>query len=454
MVLFVRNLADKTVEASRASGGSSVPERVESLKTNSSNESDLPPLTQEEVRRLRDDFPILATKTDDGKPLVYLDNGATTQRPRSVLAAMTAAYEQYFSNVHRGGHSLAARTTEQYERARQLARDFLRARHSHEVIFTSGTTAAINLVARSWGDANIGANDEVLLTEMEHHSNIVPWQQLAQRTGCKLRFAPITDDGQLDLERWSEILNERTKLVAFTAVSNVLGTINPIAELTRRAHAIGAKVLVDAAQAAPHQPLDVQRDDIDFLALSGHKMLGPTGIGLLYGKESLIDAMPPFLGGGSMIRTVTIDGFSPAMLPAKFEAGTPPIVEAIGLGAAIEYLNAIGLERIHRYEQSLAQAAHAALASIDGLAILGPSPEKKGGIVTFTLRGAHPDEVAKVLDANGVAIRAGHHCAMPLHQRLGLPASSRASFYLYNTLAEVEQLAEALRRTRKIFEAK
>ncbi|MFO0902004.1 MAG: cysteine desulfurase [Pirellulales bacterium] len=401
---------------------------------------------------LRADFPILSRTFDDDRSLVYLDNAATTQRPRQVLDAMNEAYERYFSNVHRGGHALAAETTEHYEHARRRVRDFVNARHSHEIIFTSGTTAAINLVARSWGDANLRPGDEVLLTELEHHSNIVPWQQLAQRTGCVLRYAPIADDGQLDLDRWSERLTSRTKLVAVTAVSNVLGVINPIDELARRAHASGAKILVDAAQAAPHQSLDVRHSDVDFLAFSGHKMLGPSGIGVLYGKESELDAMPPFLGGGSMIRTVTLEGFTPATLPSKFEAGTPPIVEAIGLGAAIDYLQQVGLDRIHAHEQQLAAAAHAALESIAGLTILGPAPARKGGIVTFTLAGAHPDEVAKVLDAHGVAIRSGHHCAMPLHQRLGLSASSRASFYLYNTAEEVQRLAEGLLRARQMFD--
>jgi cysteine desulfurase/selenocysteine lyase len=331
-------------------------------------------------------------------------------------------------------------------------RRLLNAARKHEVVFTSGTTAVVNLVANSWGTANVRAGDEILLTIMEHHSNIVPWQQLAARTGCRLRFAPLAADGRLDLEAWTEMLTERTRLAAFTAVSNVLGSINPIEEMTRRAHAAGAVVMVDAAQSVPHQRLDVRRIDADFVAFSGHKMLGPTGIGVLYGKESLLEAMPPFLGGGSMIRTVTIDGFEPAMLPAKFEAGTPPIVDAIALGAAIEYLERIGLERIHRHEERLCRAAHEALSRIDGVEMLGPAPEHKGGIATFTMRGAHPDEIAKVLDAQGIAVRAGHHCAMPLHERLGLPASCRASFYFYNTMEEVEQLTESLRTARRLFD--
>jgi cysteine desulfurase/selenocysteine lyase len=409
-------------------------------------------LSDDEIARLRDDFPILATTVGDGVPLVYLDNAATTQRPRAVIDAIREAYETYFSNVHRGGHALAARTTERYEGARESVRRLLNAERKHEVVFTSGTTAAVNLVAQSWGVANVRAGDEILLTIMEHHSNIVPWQQLAARTGCRLRFAPLALDGRLDLEAWSGMLSERTRLAAFTAVSNVLGTVNPIEEMTRRAHSAGAVVMVDAAQSAPHQRMDVRRLGADFVAFSGHKMLGPAGIGVLYGKEALLEAMPPFLGGGSMIRTVTTDGFEPAMLPAKFEAGTPPIVDAIALGTAIEYLERIGLDRIHRHEERLCRAAQAALGTIEGVAVLGPAPEHKGGIATFTMRGAHPDEIAKVLDAQGIAVRAGHHCAMPLHDRLGLSASCRASFYFYNTLSEVERFAEALRTARRLFD--
>lgn len=453
MVLFVRALAQKA-EAARAGADRTpvVAEHTPSRPVVPTTEAPVVPLTDDEVLTLRADFPILGTTVGDGVPLVYLDNAATTQRPRAVIDAMRDAYESYFSNVHRGGHTLAARTTERYEGARESVRRLLNAARKHEVVFTSGTTAAVNLVANSWGMANVRAGDEILLTIMEHHSNIVPWQQLAARTGCRLRFAPLAADGRLDLEAWTEMLTERTRLAAFTAVSNVLGSINPIEEMTRRAHAAGAVVMVDAAQSAPHQRLDVRRIDADFVAFSGHKMLGPTGIGVLYGKEALLEAMPPFLGGGSMIRTVTIDGFEPAMLPAKFEAGTPPIVDAIALGAAIEYLERIGLERIHRHEERLCRAAHEALSRIDGVELLGPAPEHKGGIATFTMRGAHPDEIAKVLDAQGIAVRAGHHCAMPLHERLGLPASCRASFYFYNTMAEVEQLTESLRTARRLFD--
>jgi cysteine desulfurase/selenocysteine lyase len=396
-----------------------------------------------DVAALRADFPILATTIHDGVPLAYLDNGASTQHPRAVIQAMVDSYEQSYANVHRGIHWLSERSTDLFELARVRVQRFLGAAAAEEIIFTRGTTESINLVARSWGDANLRAGDEVLLTEMEHHANIVPWQQAAERTGATLRWLPISDDGLLRLDLLDEYLTPRTKLVAVTAVSNVLGTINPIVEIIARARAVGALVLVDAAQSVPHLPTDVAALGADFLAFSGHKMLGPTGIGVLYGRRELLEAMPPFLGGGGMIRRVRQDGFDPAGLPSKFEAGTPPIVEAIGLGVAIEYLQRIGLERIHEHEQRLTRAAHAALAEIEGLKFVGPKPEHKAGIVSFTCD-VHPHDVAQVLDQRGVAVRAGHHCAMPLHKRLGIVASTRASFYLYNTLEEVDRLASAL----------
>lgn len=402
------------------------------------------PMSAAEVAALRADFPILATTLDDGRPLVYLDNAASTQRPRQVIGAMVEAYEKYYSNVHRGGHALAARTTERYEGARRSLQRLLGARHAHEIVFTSGTTAAINLVARGWGDANVRAGDEILLTQLEHHSNLIPWQQLAARTGARLRFIPVTDEGRLDLSTLSTLVGERTRLIAATAVSNVTGTINDVRPLVHAARGCGAKILIDAAQAVPHQSVDVVAWDVDFLAFSGHKLLGPSGVGVLYGKEALLDAMPPFLGGGSMIRSATLEGFVPAALPAKFEAGTPPIVPAIGLGAAVEYLERIGLERIHLYEQQLTARAHAGLVGVSGLRILGPAPTDKAGLVTFHVEGVHADDVAKVLDARGIAVRAGHHCAMPLHERFGLAASCRASFYLYNTLEEVDALTTGI----------
>jgi cysteine desulfurase/selenocysteine lyase len=399
----------------------------------------------------RGDFPILSTVLHGDQPLVYLDNAATTQRPRQVIDKLVEVYERHYANVHRGIHWLSDQSTDQFEEAREKVRRFINAGSAPEVIFTTGCTMAINLVARSWGDANVGPGDEILITEMEHHSNSVPWHQLAERTGAVVRHVPFTEDGLLDLNALDALLNERTRLVAVTAVSNVFGTINPIDEIVRRAHDAGALVLVDAAQSAPHQKTDVQEMGADFVAFSGHKMLGPSGVGVLYGKLALLEAMPPFLGGGSMIRRVTLDGFEPADPPAKFEAGTPPIVPAIGLGAAIDYLDQIGLDKIHQYEQVLTAHAHAALEEMGGVRFLGPAPDKKAGIVSFTVEGIHAHDIAQILDRHGVAIRAGHHCAMPLHKRVGVVASNRASFYFYNTLDEVEKLAEALRDAKRIF---
>ncbi len=413
--------------------------------------SDRPPLDPD---LLRDDFPILAqrvhTDVESGVPLVYLDNGATTQRPRQVIQSLVDVYERHYANVHRGIHFLSEQSTDLYTEARDKVRAFINAPSADEVIFTQGTTEAINLVARSWGDAFVKTGDEILLTELEHHANLVPWQQLAQRTGCILRHIPITDDGQLDLTKLDALLTPRTRLLSVAAVSNVLGTINPIRQLVDAAHAAGARVLVDSAQSAPHMTTDVQAWGADFVAFSGHKMLGPTGVGVLYGRRELLEAMPPFLGGGGMIRRVRLDSFDPAELPDKFEAGTPPIVPAIGLGTAIDYLNNVGLDRIHEHEQRLTRHAHTLLGAMKGVRILGPTPELKGGIVSFTVEGVHPHDVAHLLDRQGVAVRAGHHCAMPLHKRLGIVATSRASFYLYNTLAEVDMLAEAIENARHV----
>jgi cysteine desulfurase / selenocysteine lyase len=404
-----------------------------------------------DVAQLRADFPILSTRIRDDKPLIYLDNAATTQHPRQVIQSIVDTYERSYANVHRGIHWLSDQSTDLYEEARDKVRAFINARHAREVIFTSGTTQSINLVARSWGDAFCREEDEILLSEMEHHSNLVPWQQLAQRTGCRLRHIPIDDQGHLCLDRLPELLTERTKMVAIVSVSNVLGTINPIRQIIEQAHQAGARVLVDAAQSAPHMPTDVQALDADFVALSGHKMLGPSGIGVLYGRESLLEQMPPFLGGGSMIRRVLLDRFEPADLPAKFEAGTPPIVPAIGLGTAIDYLRRVGLPNIAQHERILTRRAHAVLEQAGGVRFLGPPPAEKSGIVSFTVEGIHAHDVAQLLDRHGVAIRAGHHCTMPLHKRLGVGASNRASFYLYNTLEEVEQLGEALVAAKRVF---
>jgi cysteine desulfurase/selenocysteine lyase len=401
--------------------------------------------------RLRCDFPILSQLVHDNKPLIYLDNAASTQRPNAVIQTLVEMYEKHYANVHRGIHWLSDQATDRYEEAREKIRQFVGAERAQEIIFTTGTTAAINLVARSWGDERVGAGDEILVTEMEHHSNLVPWQQLADRTGCRIRAIPITDDGELDLGRLEELITETTRLVAVTAVSNVLGTINPIVELASWAHRHGALVLVDAAQAAPHAPIDVQAWDADFVAFSGHKMLGPSGVGVLYGREALLDSMPPFLGGGSMIRRVRIDGFEPADLPAKFEAGTPPIVSAIGLGAAIDYLQRIGQENVLRYEQTLTARIHEVFSQIDAVRVLGPPPERKAGIVTFVMDGIHAHDVAQVLDRQGIAVRAGHHCTMPLHKRLGVTATTRASVYFYNTPEEVDQLGQGLEETLRVF---
>jgi cysteine desulfurase / selenocysteine lyase len=420
--------------------------RLEAVKSSTATPLD--------VERLRADFPILATRLHGDVPLIYFDNAATTQRPRQIIQSMVDVYEKQYANVHRGIHWLSDQSTDLFEEARRKVQVFIGAAAREEVIFTHGATESINLVARSWGDANLKPGDELLLTEMEHHANIVPWQQLALRTGAVLRFVPISDDGQLVLDEFDKLVTERTRLVAVTAVSNVLGTVNPVGEIVRRAHAAGAIVLVDAAQSVPHAPVDVQALGADFLAFSGHKMLGPSGVGVLYGRRELLEAMPPFLGGGSMIRRVRLDGFEPADLPDKFEAGTPPIVPAIGLGAAIDYLNQVGLEAIHLQEQILTRRAHEVLDGVGGVRFLGPAPDKKGGIVSFVLERIHAHDIAQLLDRHGIAIRAGHHCAMPLHKRLGVQASARLSFYFYNTLAEVDRLGAAFEEIKRLFRRK
>ncbi len=400
---------------------------------------------------IREDFPILSTVLHGDKPLVFLDNAASTQHPRQVIGALTEMYEKHYANVHRGIHWLSEQSTDLYEQTREKVRAFINAAMTEEIIFTPGTTASINTIARSWGDAHLTPGDEILLSVMEHHSNLVPWQQLAERQGAVLRHLPITDDGHLVLDQLDELLTERTKLVSLTSISNVLGTVNPIREITRRAHDAGALVLIDAAQHAPHLPLDVAELGCDFLAFSGHKMLGPSGVGVLYGRAEILDALPPFLGGGSMINSVQLDRFTPADLPAKFEAGTPPIAPAIALGAAIDYLNNLGLEAVHQHEVQLTRYAHDLLEGIAGVQILGPRAEEKAGIVTFVLEGIHAHDVAHLLDRQGVAVRAGHHCTQPLHDRLGVTATSRASFYLYNTLAEIDQLGDAILHAQHVF---
>jgi cysteine desulfurase/selenocysteine lyase len=401
---------------------------------------------------LRDDFPILSSDVHDEHPLIFLDNAASTQRPRQVIDLIAKVYERDYANVHRGIHTLSERSTELYEMARRKLAGFLGAAKPCEIIFTPGTTASINLVARSWGEANLRPGDEILTTVMEHHSNLVPWQQVAAKTGAVLRHVTLTPDGRLELEAYARLLSERTRLVAVCSVSNTLGTVNPIAEIIAQAHAAGALVLVDAAQSAPHMPTDVAAWDADFLAFSGHKMLGPSGVGVLYGKEALLDAMPPFLGGGSMINEVQLDSFTPAELPAKFEAGTPAIVPAIAMSAAVDYLQAIGLEAIHRHEQELTRYAYQQLSQIDGLRILGPTPEYRTGLVSFSFERIHAHEFAQVLnDHFGVAVRAGHHCTQPLHRLLGIQASTRASFYLYNRPEEVDRLVAGVQAVQAMF---
>ncbi len=412
------------------------------------------PLTNKHLlpESLRSDFPIITNDLVAGRPLVFLDNAASTQRPRQVIELITRVYEHDYANVHRGIHTLSERSTELYEQAREKIAVFLGAAHAREIIFTQGTTGSINLVARSWGETNLRPGDEILTTVMEHHSNLVPWQQVATKTGAILRHVPLTDDGRLDMSAFQKLLSERTKLVAVASVSNTLGTINPVAEIITQAHAVGALVLVDAAQSVPHLATDVVKLDADFLAFSGHKMLGPSGVGVLYGKEQLLDAMPPFLGGGSMINEVRLDGFTPAELPAKFEAGTPPIVPAIAMSAAVDYLQSVGLAAIHRHEMALTQLAYDALSQIEGLRILGPAPEHRAGLISFAFERIHAHEFAQVLnDQFGVAVRAGHHCTQPLHKLLGISASTRASFYLYNRPEEIDRLVEGIRIVQAMF---
>ena len=397
-----------------------------------------------DIPKLRSDFPILDQQVHRGKPLIYLDNAASTQRPRQVIEAMQACYESTYANVHRGTHWLSQEASRLYEQARIAVQQFIGAQWIDEVIFTSGTTLGINTVARSWGDQHVQQDDEILLTLMEHHSNIVPWQQLAERVGAKIRWVGLTDDGRLDWDDLDQKLTSRTKLFAFSATSNTLGTINPVRELVARAQAVGATVLVDAAQHVPHDLTQVETWDADFVVFSGHKMLGPTGIGILYGKQALLQEMPAFLGGGSMIKTVTTSGFTAGDLPAKFEAGTPPIVETIGLAAAIDYLQAVGLPAIAAHEKKLAAHCRQRLLEIPDIRVLGPAADHTTGIVSFAVDQVSAYDIGQMIDFQGVAIRAGHHCTMPLHDHLQIPASCRASFYLYNTLEEVDQFVDAL----------
>jgi len=409
-----------------------------------------------DVEKVRADFPILGRTMDAGRRLVYLDSANTSQKPRQVIDAMTTHYEQFNSNVGRAVHQLGDASTAAYERARGKVADFIGAPSRDEVIFTKNASEALNLVANTlaWarGDYSVGEGDQVVITEMEHHSNIVPWQLLTERTGATLRWFGLTDEGRLDLSEIDSLINERTKVVSVAWVSNMLGTVNPVAEIARRAHEVGALVVVDASQAVPQMPVDFSSIGADLVAFTGHKMVGPTGIGVLWGRAEVLTALPPFLGGGSMIETVAMAGSTWAPLPAKFEAGTPPIVPAIGLGAAVDYLSAIGMDKVVAHEQAITAYALEGLRDISGLRILGPAePVDRGGAISFAIDGVHPHDVSQVLDSMGIAVRAGHHCAKPAHRRFGVQSSSRASFYLYSTTAEVDALIDGLHQTKRFF---
>ncbi|MYD92001.1 MAG: cysteine desulfurase [Caldilineaceae bacterium SB0662_bin_9] len=400
---------------------------------------------------VRSQFPIMERKVQGGIPLVYLDNAASSQKPAAVLEAMARYYRTSHANVHRGVHTLSEEATALYEDARQNAGRLINAPSSRECVYVRNTTEGINLVAGSWGRANLGPGDTVVTTVMEHHSNIVPWQILQAERGFDLRYVPVTPEGNLDRDVFGSLMAEEPKLVCFTHVSNVLGTVNPVAELTAEAHAAGALVLVDGAQGVPHLPVDVQALGVDFYVYSGHKMCGPTGIGLLWARRELLQAMPPWMGGGEMIREVTLEGSRWNELPYKFEAGTPAIAEAVGLGAAAKYLMELGMDNVARHGAYLTNYAYNQLVEIEGVHILGPGPEERMGLVSFHVDEVHPHDLAAILDLDGVAIRAGHHCAQPLHRSLDLIASARASFYLYNTESEIDRLAAGIERARRIF---
>ncbi|HEY0905456.1 MAG TPA: cysteine desulfurase [Marmoricola sp.] len=398
---------------------------------------------------IRADFPILSRELDSGHPLVYLDSANTSQKPQVVIDTMVDHLERHNANIARAMHQLGAESTEAFEAARDKVAAFLNAPSRDEVVFTKNATEALNLVARAFP---LTASDRVVITEMEHHSNIVPWQLATERAGAELRWFGLTDDGQLDLSNIDELLTPGTKVVALTWVSNMLGTINPVREIARRAHEVGAVVVLDASQAAPQLPVDVQEVEADFLAFTGHKVTGPTGIGVLWGRRELLDALPPFLGGGEMIATVTMEKSTWAPIPHKFEAGTPPIVEAVGLGAALDYISHIGMDQIHAHEQAVTAHLLDGLASVSGVTVLGPAdPTRRGGAVSFEVAGVHPHDVAQLLDSRGVAVRAGHHCAKPAHKRFGVQSSVRASSYLYTTPGEIDALVDALEFTKHYF---
>jgi cysteine desulfurase/selenocysteine lyase len=404
-----------------------------------------------DVEKIRADFPVLGVEAHPNIPLIYLDNAATSQKPTAVIEAMNGYYRGYNANVHRGIHRLSEDATAAYEGARERIAKFINAPSSEQVIYVRNTTEALNLVALTWGRVNVSVGDEILLTQMEHHSNIVPWQILAEEKQARIRYIPFTAEGTLDLSDLDNLVNERTKIVAFAGMSNVFGTINPAEVLITAAQAVGAITVVDAAQTVPHMVVDVQALDCDFLAFSSHKMCGPTGIGILYGKRNILEEMPPFMGGGDMIRRVRLEGSTWNDLPWKFEAGTPSIAEGIGLGAAVDYLSDIGMDAIQDHERFITGYALEALSEIKGLRLLGPPAAQKGGVAAFTLEGIHPHDIAQLLDQDGIAVRAGHHCAMPLHEILDIPASARASFYMYTTTEEIDKLVAGLHRVKKVF---
>lgn len=406
-----------------------------------------PPL---DVSLIRADFPILSQTTRRGHPLVYLDNAATTQKPRSVIEAVTRFYTSENANIHRGVYQLSEEATAAFDGVRRRVARFLGAASPSEIVFTRGTTESINLVAQSWARSVLRPGDEVLVTGMEHHSNLVPWQLVCQQTGATLRAIPITDRGELDLEGLDGLLGRRTRLLAVGHVSNALGTVNPVRRLAERAHAVGAVVLVDGAQSVPHLPVDVVELGCDFFACSGHKLYGPTGVGVLYGRAELLDAMPPWQGGGEMIEQVTLERSTWAAPPARFEAGTPPIAQVIGLGAAIEYVESVGLDRIGAWESELLRLATERIGDIPGVRLVGTAPEK-AAVLSFLMEGVHPHDLGTVLDDEGVAVRAGHHCAQPVMMRFGIPATVRASFAFYNTPDEIEVLAQGVARAREVF---
>ena len=404
------------------------------------------------ISKIKEDFPILERKIHNGMRLVYLDSAATSQKPRSIVQAMDNFYNQNNANVHRGIHLLAEEATQKYELARSKIANFVGVRDSSQIIFTRNTTESINIIARTWGRKFLDEGDVILTTEMEHHSNIVPWFSLAEERNLSIKFIQITNEGNLDLKHYQSLLKLNPKVVAFTHMSNVLGTINPAKQIIESAHKIGAITIVDGAQSAPHFLVRIDDLDADFYAFSAHKMCGPTGIGVLFGKKDLLEKMPPFLGGGDMIRKVTFNGFSTNSIPYKFEAGTPAIAQAIGFGAAVDYLSSIGMENIFAHEQALVSYAMELLSDIPGLKIIGPSAEYRGGIISFVIDQIHPHDVAQILDEFGIAVRAGHHCAMPLHEKLHLAASTRASLYLYNSRDDIDELKKGLLRVCKVFE--